>query len=168
VRSIARAEGRDRETVAKIIRTHSGEVLDYTTGTKEDFRNLAGVALESLGHALERKGSGWLAFRFLEAIGGFPDTPERRPTIIREPTAAELKEARIQAACARFAAGAYERSRVFDAPLVDVQKGLRADEPKLNGTTGNGERNGDADREQSSEARRSILDSMDEDLKGST
>jgi hypothetical protein len=115
----------------------------------------------SLGHAIEK--NGWLAFRFLEVIGGFPKPREERPPVVQQPTAAEVEEARIQAACARFAAAAYERSRAFDAPLVDVEKDLHAQEGKLNGTAGNSERLGKENYEESPVVRRSIFNFKDED-----
>jgi hypothetical protein len=45
VRSIARAEYRDRETVAKIIRSGSDEVREYVTDVNKQLEGLAGNAL---------------------------------------------------------------------------------------------------------------------------
>jgi hypothetical protein len=163
-RSIARAEGRHRETVGKIIRNGSSEVSDYITGVHNELRDLAGVALDTLEHALARKGSGWLALRILEAVGAFPNPREERPAVVQgptEPTPAEIREAKIRAFCAHFAKEAYERSTAFDAPLVDFDKDLHDGEAKSNGTAGSSGQCGTEHDTPSSGARRSIFDHKD-------
>jgi hypothetical protein len=162
VRAIARAEGRDRETVVKIIRSGADEVRDYVTGVEEQFEGLAGNALVSLGHAIEN--NGWLALEFLQRLGVFRAAGEKAPTAMRQPTAAEVREERVRAFFARIAAEAYERSRAFDTPLVEIEKDLHAQEGKLTGTTtGSGVERGEENHGSSRVERRSLFDQRDGD-----
>jgi hypothetical protein len=161
LRAIARVENRDRETVAKIIRSRDDEIKNYVNHSNEKFYGLANIALVSLARGLES--SGWLALRFLEAVGVFPIPREEPPAVVQEPTAAEIREAKTQAFFARFAKEAYERSKAFDAPLVDIDADLHAGEAKLNGPAGSNGQLGTKNDKPSSVARRRIFDSRDED-----
>jgi hypothetical protein len=88
---------------------------------------------------------------------------EDRPAVVQQLTAAEIREAKIQAFFARFAADVYDRSKAFDAPLVDIEADRHAGEGKLNGTAGGNEPHGTEKDIPSPAARRSVLDSRDED-----
>jgi hypothetical protein len=160
VRAIARAENRDRETIAKIIRSRDDEIKNYVNHSNEKFYRLANVALVSLARGLES--SGWLALRFLEAVGVFPIPREEPPAVAQQLTADQTREAKTQTFFARFAADVYERSKAFDAPLVNIEADLHAGEGKSNGTAGSNEQRGTENDKPSSVVRRSILDFKDE------
>jgi len=92
----------------------------HLAGLNKKLDNLTGTALVSILHAVEH--DGWLAFRYLEALGVFPNTTQRCPTVMHRPTAGAAEEAKIRAACARFAAAASERACAFDVALDDIDK----------------------------------------------
>jgi hypothetical protein len=99
----------------------------------------------------------------MEAIGVFPIPREEPRAVVQEPSAAEIREAKIRAHFAKIAEEIYARSRAFDAPLVDIEEELRDGEAKSNGPAGSNGQHGSEHDEPSSGARRSILDFRDED-----
>jgi hypothetical protein len=141
-------------------RSRSDEMSEIET-LRAKFYPLGSVALNCLRREIPRNAR--LAYKVLEAIGAFPDPREEPPTVIQQPTAAEIKEAKIRAHFAKIAEEIYTRSRAFDASLVDIEADLHTGEGKSNGTAGSNQQCGTENDTPSSVVRRSILDSRDED-----
>jgi hypothetical protein len=67
---IARAEGCDRETVSRIVR--SSEMAEYIEHMKEEFRGLVPDALAALRHTLQTQKDGRIALEILRDVGVAP------------------------------------------------------------------------------------------------
>jgi len=82
VLQIGREEGRNRETVARIV--HSDEMQQFVRTKREQLYGLGDCAIAALQHALNEQKDGRLAFQLLLHIGVTPSERER-DTLSREP-----------------------------------------------------------------------------------
>jgi hypothetical protein len=124
VRSIARAENRDRATVAKIVR--GPEVHQYIGELRARFFGAMEIAMETLLEELnnpDTKTRGWLAFEMLKDGGVVPN---RNQTMELESQpkqpGPESEDAAIQKIAVQIVKGAIEKHRFFGIPLPEADE----------------------------------------------
>jgi len=117
---IAKKEKIAVDTVMKIVRLsdqdqYLREVQEQSVGIAKDvIREFAKAVMDD----------GWLMFKYLDRIGGFPDQKTKPLQVelsrVEEPvTVAEKKEVLVREWMAKLARVAYERSLVYESPLPD-------------------------------------------------
>ena len=114
IRKIAREEKRDRETIARIVR--SDEVQSYVQEMREQSFGLGSDAISGMRKKLESGKDGWLNHQVLMDIGVVP-TPRQRYTLLSGNSASG---GRVRDLLERLA----------DSNAVDDQKGKRDDTTK--------------------------------------
>jgi len=114
IREISRIEGRARDTVARIVK--SDEMQTFVEEMRERFYGLGCDALETLRHGLQEQKDGRLAYQLLTDIGVIPGASERQIPA-PQPTAEDNENTRVQNIMSRLMRVAFERARVFGAPI---------------------------------------------------
>jgi hypothetical protein len=124
VRSIARAENRDRATVAKIVR--GPEVHQYIGELRARFVGATEIAMETLLEELRNPDSrtrGWLAFEMLRAGSVIPNRNQTMELESRTPEPEpESEQAAIKRIAVALVQGAIERHRFFGIPLPEADE----------------------------------------------
>jgi hypothetical protein len=110
--TIAKAEGCDRETVARIVQFP--EVRAFLAHMQEEFYGLLPDAMATIRHALQVENNATVAYRILEATGVAPHKHERLQ--IPESGSSETGQERQ---CRLVAAVLLEGNRVYGTPLPD-------------------------------------------------
>ena len=113
IRSIARAERRDRATITRVVR--SDQMQEYVQNMKERFVGLGSAAMDALEHALIVEKDSRLAYQLLHDIGVIPATGQGIQAQHQEPMTAE--DARVRQTMIKLASCAIERNLVFKTPL---------------------------------------------------
>jgi hypothetical protein len=113
IRSIARAERRDRATITRVVR--SDQMQEYVQNMKERFVGLGCAAMDALEHALVVEKDSRVAYQLLRDIGVIPTIGQAIQPQNQEPLSDE--NARVKGIMVRMAAIAIERNRVFKTPL---------------------------------------------------
>jgi hypothetical protein len=126
IRSIARAEHRDRATVTKVVR--SDQMQEYVKNMRERFVGLGCAAMDALEHGLIVEKDSRLAYQLLRDIGVIPSGEQRMLPANREPND---QDARVRETMVKLAAVAIERNRVFQTPLPDVDAVAQETEEEL-------------------------------------
>lgn len=122
---ISRAVGISQNTVMHIV--HEQDQGLYLKKVQEMTVGIAEEAARILKEQMVM--DGWLAFKYLDRIGGFPDQKQQKvqvelskaPEVAAEAnlTQEQLRQKKIKEYMAKFAAIAYERSIVYEQPLPD-------------------------------------------------
>jgi transposase len=109
-REIARAEGRDRGTIAKIVK--STEMAAFVEEMKERFRGLAPLAMETIEHALRVQQDAKIAYQVLSDLGIAPQKGEQpqQPVMTTE-------EEMVKEQMTKMAYIAYETARVYGGEM---------------------------------------------------
>jgi phage replication-related protein YjqB (UPF0714/DUF867 family) len=122
-REIARAEGRDRETVARIVK--SSEMAGFVEEMKEEFRGLVPDAINAIRYALQVQKDARIALEVLRSNGLAPRSGEPEQLPITPATKNERDARQIGVLAAVIA----ERRRVFNVELpADMEQALADDE----------------------------------------
>lgn len=116
IRSIARAERRDRATITRVVR--SDQMQEYVQNMKERFVGLGCAAMDALEHGLMVEEDSRLAYQLLRDIGVFPSGGQVIQPQNQEPMTDE--DARLRQTMIKLAACAIERNRVFKTPLPNI------------------------------------------------
>jgi hypothetical protein len=127
IRSIARAEQRDRATITKVVR--STEMQEYVTNMKERFVGLGSAAMDALEHALIVEKDSRLAHLVLRDIGVIPTIGQEIQPANQEPMGDE--DARVRQTMIKMASVAIERNRVFKTPLPNLEAAEKEIEQEL-------------------------------------
>ena len=106
---IGREEGRNRESIAKIVR--SDEMRDYVHFMREAFYGLADSALVAMRHALEVEKDGQLAYKILTDIGAVPTALERQQ--IQDAAVSKSEEDAVLMIAAKIFAGGIAKLRLY-------------------------------------------------------
>jgi hypothetical protein len=114
---ISRAEGCDRETVSRIVK--SSEMTEYVERMREEFRGLVPDALVTLRYALQIQKDARIAYDVLRDVGVIPCEMQGQPA---ETSGLQTEEYLLRLEWAkRLALMAIEKHVVFGASLPDVQ-----------------------------------------------
>jgi hypothetical protein len=90
ITDISKEEGRNRETVAKIVR--GTEMEEYVRTMRERWFGLGQDAISAVEHALTEQKDGRLGFQLLESIGVIPSPEERRSLALNRMRHKELED----------------------------------------------------------------------------
>lgn len=131
VRKISREEHRDRETVAKVVK--SDEMHAYVQSLREQFYGLADLAIAAVRRGL-REGDTKLAYQVLIDIGVVPNQGERTQMLAHEPLSSE--ETRHKELMGRLIEIAFERHHVYGTPMPELDEHLKKIGAKVNEDTG--------------------------------
>jgi hypothetical protein len=118
--AIGREEGRNRETITRIVR--STEMRDYVHRMREAFYGLADSALVALRHALEVERDGQLAFKVLADIGIVPTTIGRQQ--IQRPAVSQDEQSAVYQIIASLLGGAVARNRRYGLDTTAIETDL--------------------------------------------
>jgi hypothetical protein len=106
---IGREEGRNRESIAKIVR--SDEMREYVHRMRKAFYSLGDSALVAMRHALEVEKDGQLAYKILTDIGAVPTAPERQQ--IQDAAVWKSEEDAVLTIAAKIFAGGIAKLRLY-------------------------------------------------------
>lgn len=129
---IAREEGRNRETVSRIV--HSDEMQVYVARMREKFYGLADLAIAAVQHALEKRKDAQLGYRILVDTGVVLNPAQRAEIQASQPLGTE--EARHKELMAQLMEVAFERHHVYGTPIQELDPHLKAIGAKINPDTG--------------------------------
>jgi hypothetical protein len=116
---IAKAEGCDRETVSRIVR--SSEMVEYIEQMKEEFRGLVPDALNAIRYALCVQKDARIAYEVLRNVGIAPRSGETEQL----PTTPSSAEERVEKQMRMIAGVMLSRREVFGIELPsDIQEAL--------------------------------------------
>jgi len=135
IMQISREEGRNRETVARIV--HGSEMQDYVRRKREQLYGLGDCAISALQHALNEQKDGRLAFQLLVHIGVIPSEREREALAAREQTAPENShEERVKKIMSGLIEGAIARAAAYGMREPELEEDLKKVGGRINYETG--------------------------------
>jgi len=120
ITEISREEGRNRETVAKIVR--SDEVREHVLRMRENFYGLSESALEVVGNAIRLNSDAKLAYKLLEDSGVIP-APEERMQIMAETQTKSHREA-VLIIMSNLIGSAVFKQRAYGRDCADIEEQL--------------------------------------------
>ncbi len=127
---IGREEHRDRDTVARIVK--SDEMQEFIRQMREQFYGLAGDAIEAVRYALQNDRDGRLGFQLLTTMGVIPSEAERSALAPTE-SAEDAEEAAVANQAWQLAYIMINRARTFGQPLPHVDEIEPTQEGQPNG-----------------------------------
>ncbi|MFZ0634437.1 MAG: hypothetical protein WA755_17655 [Candidatus Acidiferrales bacterium] len=131
VRKISREEHRDRETIAKVVK--SDEMHAYVQGLREQFYGLADLAIAAVRRGLQ-EGDAKLAYQVLIDIGVVPNQAERAEMLAQEPLSTE--DARHKELLGKLVDVALQRHHAYGTPIEELDPHLKTIGAKVNEDTG--------------------------------
>jgi hypothetical protein len=120
VAQISREEGRNRETVTRIVT--SDEMRAHVKRLREEYLGLGDAALSALRHALEKGKDGKLAYRVLKDSGVVPRESELMQILATEESTQGSQFGRI---AAQLLLTAIERGRTFGYDVPEAEDLLK-------------------------------------------
>ena len=120
---IGREEGRNRESIAKIVR--SDKMREYVHRMREAFYGLADSALIALRHALDIEKDGQLAYKILADIGAVPTALESQQ--IQDAAVSKSEEDAVLTIAAKIFAGGIAKLRLYGQENDLAKAGGRVD-----------------------------------------
>jgi hypothetical protein len=122
---IGREEHRDRDTVARIVK--SDEMQEFIRQMREQFYGLAGDAIEAVRYALQNDRDGRLGFQLLTTMGVIPSEAERF-TLTPTQDAEDAEEAAVAREVEKLAFLTINRAKIFGQTLPHVTEAEPAQE----------------------------------------
>jgi len=116
ITEISREEGRNRETVAKIV--HSEEVREHVLRMRESFYGLSESALTVVGNAIHHDAK--LAYKLLEDTGVVP-SPEERIQVMAETQTKSRRDA-VLTIISKLMGGGVLTQRAFGMDSTEIEK----------------------------------------------
>jgi hypothetical protein len=114
---IGREEHRDRDTVARIVK--SDEMQEFLRQMREQFYGLAGDAIEAVRYALQNERDGRLGFQLLSTMGVIPSEAERS-TLAPTQSSDDAEQAAVATEVGKLAFLTINMSKTFGQPLPHV------------------------------------------------
>jgi len=133
VLQIGREEGRNRETVARIV--HSDEMQQFVRARREQLYGLGDCAIAALQHALNEEKDGRLAFQLLLHIGVIPSDRERE-ALLREPAPENNQREQVKQIMSDLMEGAIARCAAYGMRLPEIEGDLKKVGGKIDYETG--------------------------------
>ena len=118
---IAREEGRDIKTVAKLIK--APDVQQHIEVLKERFYGSLETMLEvAIVHAKTAKDGGWLALEFLKSAGIVSDIRHANFNMSQQQPEKETEDEAVRRIAVALVQGAIERHKSFGLPLPEADE----------------------------------------------
>ena len=132
-RKISREEGRDRATIAKIVK--SEDMAALVRSLREQLYGMAGQALRTVLEGMTDRKNELLAYKLLADIGVIPSAEER----VRLQSAPVVNEPmqRFKEQLARIVAIQLERRDTYGTPFPELDEDIEKAGMKINPETGN-------------------------------
>jgi hypothetical protein len=130
---ISREEGRNRETVARIV--HGSDMQEYVRRKREQLYGLGNCAISALQHALNEQKDGRLAFLLLTRLGIVPSEQEREAMAASAKHPQDDETASLLIATRLFE-GALHRQKTFGIDTSDEEKSIEKAGGKFNAARG--------------------------------
>jgi hypothetical protein len=127
---IGREEHRDRDTVARIVK--SEEMQEFIRQMREQFYGLAGDAIAAVRYALQNDKDGRLGFQLLTTMGVIPSEAERS-ALAPTQDAEDAEEAAVATQASQLAYIMINRAKIFGQPLPHVEEVEPTQEGQPNG-----------------------------------
>ena len=134
LKDIGKEEGRNRETVARIV--HGPEMQQHVKAMRERWFGLAPAAISAVQHALTEQKDGRLGFQLLFSIGVIPSPEERQTLAVSELQTEPNEDARVKKIIADLTEVTIERARIFGLRDEKLEEDLRIVGAQINHTTG--------------------------------
>ena len=123
IRKIARAEGRCRETVPRVV--HSEEAEEYIARRREEFVGLADDAIAAVREGLRSaKDGAWLAWEILKALGIVPSDASSSSDVVHAEQPRSTEEEQVRAYVERLALIAIDRNKCYGTELPELDEDI--------------------------------------------
>jgi hypothetical protein len=134
LKDIGKEEGRNRETVARIV--HGPEMQQHVRAMRERWFGLAPAAISAVQHALTEQKDGRLGFQLLFSIGVIPSPEERQTLIVSELQTGLEEDARVKKIIAALIEMTVERAGIYGFREKELEEDLKQVGGQINYTTG--------------------------------
>jgi hypothetical protein len=134
IKDISKEEGRNRETVAKIVR--GPEMQEYVRTMRERWFGLGTDAMSAVEHALTEQKDGRLGFQLLASIGVIPSPEERRSLAIPLTETESDEQAELKRITGLFLENMIERAAFYRYREPILEEDLRKAGGRANYETG--------------------------------
>ena len=134
VLQISREEHRDRQTVARVVK--SEEMQQFIQQMREEFFGLAGDAIAAVRYTLQHEKDGKLGLQLLECMGVVPSNEEKLGIRFTESSSKDTEQAAVARETEKLAFITLNMARTFDQPLPHVVAQTHIhDQPQPDGGT---------------------------------
>lgn len=130
---ISREEGRNRETVTRIV--HCSEMQQFVRAKREQLYGLGECAIAALEHALNEQKDGRLAFQLLLHIGVFPSGRERE-LLAQQPAIEGSHQEKVKKIMSGLIEGVIARAAAYGMREPELEEDLKKVGGKINYETG--------------------------------
>jgi hypothetical protein len=119
---IGREEGRNRETVTRVV--HCEEMQQFVRAKREQLFGLGDCAILALQYALQEQKDGRLAFQLLLHLGVIPSERDR-DVLLREPAPENSEREQVKKIMSGLIEGVIERAAIYGMREPELEEDLK-------------------------------------------